>query len=299
MQHLRVPARRREDESMEKGKDLNMPSRSVGSALAFIAVISFSPILRAQTPRLSGAGPAQSQPGSSKAADLSGVWGLDNTRGGIGQSISLSDIGGKKRGKEDDIPYQPWSLEKTMSQRPPTGPDASFEDTTDPWINYCEPPGLARIYMEPARTKFIQTPDAVYVLHEVMQTFRIVRLNSKHPEDPDPTWWGDSIGWYENGDTLVVDTIGVNDKTWLDQLGHPHTGKMHLTERYKRVDPNTLELDMTIDDPGAYTKPFPAHRNFTISQVPFMQNPWVCSVRENQEFHEHLANPAVTPPSSK
>src|SRR5205823_6928363 len=63
----------------------------------------------------------------------------------------------------------------------------------------------------------------IFILHELGPYFRIVWLNSKHPEDPDPQWWGHSIGWYENGDTLVVDTIGFNDKTWLDQMGHPRS----------------------------------------------------------------------------
>ncbi len=239
---------------------------------------------------------SHAQSGSSQPADLSGTWELDGKRGGIGQSVSMADPGGKLRGKEPDIPYQPWSLAKTMSEKPPTGPDNQFDSTTDPWINYCEPPGLIRIYMEPARTKFVQTPEAVYMLHEVMQTFRVVRLNSKHPDDPDPTWWGDSIGWYEDKNTLVIDTIGTNDKTWLDQLGHPHTDKLHLIERYKRVNATTLELDATIDDPGAYTKPFNTHRNFTISSVPFMANPWVCSVRENLSFYNNLYKPAEAAP---
>lgn len=231
----------------------------------------------------------QAQQDSSKIPDLSGSW---LRKMGI-QSISNSDIGGQKRGHEEDIPYQPWALEKTMSEKPPTGPDNQFDQTTDPWILYCEPPGLVRVYMEPGRTKFVQTPDAVYILHEVMQTFRIVRLNSKHPVDPDPTWWGDSIGWYENGDTLVIDTIGANGKTWLDQLGHPTTEKLHVVERYKRVDKNTLDFSATIDDPGAYTKPFESHRIFTQTEVPFMQNSWVCSVRENQGFYNNLYAPAT------
>ena len=264
-----------------------MPRRLIGSAMGLLAVLSFSPMLRAQT----AAGP---KPGaSSKPVDLSGDWMQDEKRGFIGQSVSVADMGGKLRGKEPDIPYQPWALQKMLSEVPPTGPDAKFDQTTDPWILYCEPPGLIRVYMEPARTKFIQTPDTVYILHEVMQTFRVVRLNSKHPEDPDPQWWGDSIGWYENGDTLVVDTIGVNDKTWLDQLGHPHTEKMHLTERYKRVSDKIMELDAIIDDPGAYTKPFAAHRNFSINSVPFMKHPWVCSVRENQNFFNNVGKPAA------
>ena len=234
----------------------------------------------------------QAQTSSGKVPDLSGDWALDTKRGGIGQSISLSDPQGKMRGKETDIPYQPWALQKTLSEWPPTGPDARPDLTTDPYISYCEPLGIFRIYMYPARTRFVQTPDAVYVLHEQGESFRVVRLNSKHPEDPDPQYWGDSIGWYENGDTLVIDTVGFNDRSWLDQLGHPQTDKLHTIERYKLAAKDTLELEGTIDDPGAYTKPFPTHRNFARPKVPFMQNPWVCSTRENEDHAKKLTAPA-------
>jgi hypothetical protein len=261
--------------------------------IAVIVTAALSLPARAQT----GAATPRGGGSAGRIPDLTGTWGHDERQGfleGIAPSISMSDPLGSKRGKEDDIPYQPWALQKTMSEV--SSFDQFGHGGTDPWTNYCEPLGLLRIYIAPARTKFVQTPDAVYILHEAMQMFRIVRLNSKHPEDPDPTWWGDSIGSYENGDTLVVDTIGVNDKTWLDEFGRPHTEKMHLIERYKRVDADTLDLDATIDDPGAYTKPFKAHRTFRISKVPFMQNPWVCSVRENQKFYDISAQPATAPP---
>ena len=213
-----------------------------------LGVLTFTLTLQAQAPPRGATPPAV----SSKPADLSGDWAPDGRRGGIGQSLSLSDIRGTKRGQEEDIPYLPWAREKTMSERPSTGPEPNFGNTTDPQVLYCEPPGVPHIYLWPIKTKFIQTPEAVYILHELGPFYRVVRLNSKHPDDPDPQWWGDSIGWYENGDTLVVDTIGFTDKTWLDQMGHPHTEQLHLTERYKRVDATTLELDMVIDDPGAY-----------------------------------------------
>jgi hypothetical protein len=225
----------------------------------------------------------------SKAPDLSGDWALG--LGGIGQSLSAADPGGRMRGKEPDIPYKPWALAYTMAQVPPTGPDAKYETNTDPAIHYCEPLGLGRIYMYPAKTKFIQTSEAVYILHELGPAFRIVWLNAKHPDDPDPQYWGHSIGWYENGDTLVVDTIGVNDKSWLDQLGHPHTENLHFVERYKRIDDKTLQLDMTVDDPAAYTGPWPGRRNFTKSTTGFMRFMWVCSVRDNNEHYEKVGAP--------
>ncbi len=223
---------------------------------------------------------------TSKVPDLSGDWAIG--LGGIGQSLSAADPGGRMRGKEPDIPYQPWALAYTMKQFPPTGPDAAFERTTDPNIHTCEPLGLGREYMYPAKTKFIQTPEAVYLLHELGPTFRMVWLNAKHPEDPDPQYWGHSIGWYENGDTLVIDTIGVNDRSWLDQLGHPHTERLHYIERYKKNAANTLSLDITVDDPGAYTAPWPGKRNFAKSTTGFMRYMWVCSVRDNYEHYDKV-----------
>jgi len=256
-------------------------------------------MLRARTAAHPRGVTAQSQSGSTKVPDLSGDWSPDNQKGGIGRSVSFSDPGGDLRGKEPDIPYQPWALQKTLSEYPPVGVDARYDVTTDPFIHYCEPLGVGRIYMYPARTKFVQTSDAVYILHEVGEQFRVVRLNSKHPNDPDPQYLGDSIGWYETGDTFVVDSVGFNDRSWLDHVGHPHTDKLHFIERYKVMDKDHLQLDMTIDDPGAYTKPFFSQRNLARPKVPFMQNPWVCSTRENQEHTDNLAKPAMTPPASK
>ena len=274
-----------------------MRNRLMFLATLSLGVVTFSLVVSAQTPARGAAPP--NPPASSKPADLAGDWAPDGRRGGIGQSLSISDIRGQKRGNEDDIPYQPWAREKTMSERTSTGPDPQFGNTTDPQVLYCEPPGVPHIYLWPIKTKFIQTPDAVYILHELGPYYRVVRLNSKHPDDPDPQWWGDSIGWYENGDTLVVDTIGFTDKTWLDQMGHPHTEQLHLIERYKRVNQKQLELDMVIDDPGAYTKPWNSHRNFALSDTGFLRYQQICSIRENQQFFDNTARPAVGAPARK
>ena len=265
-----------------------MRSRLAVSLTAVIAVLTSAHLIHAQTAGR-GAAPAAA---TSKVPDLSGDWAPDGMRGGIGQSLSISDNGGRNRGKEPDIPYQKWALDKTLSEKPSTGGNSQFEETTDPQVIYCEPPGVPHIYLWPIKTKFIQTPEAVYILHELGPFYRVVWLNAKHPEDPDPQWWGHSIGHYENGDTLVVDTVGFNDKTWLDQVGHPHTEQLHLIERYKRVG-NTLELQMVIDDPGAYTKPWNAQRFFIQSTTGFLRYQQICSVRENQQFFNNAAKPAI------
>src|ERR1700694_1339105 len=124
----------------QRGRSFDMRNRLIITS-TLVTIITLGAFLRAQTVAKSAV-PEPSGIQSSKAADLSGDWGLDLKRGGIGQSISLSDPGGKLRGKEPDIPYQPWSLAKTMSEYPPTGPDARYDLTTDPYIQYCEPLGI-------------------------------------------------------------------------------------------------------------------------------------------------------------
>jgi hypothetical protein len=228
--------------------------------------------------------------------DLSGDWGPG--RGGIGQSLSGADPAGRMRGKEPDIPYLPWALERTMSQVPATGPEAKFEATTDPQIHYCEPPGAAHIFMYPAKTKFVQTPEAVYILHEIGPVFRIVWMNAGHPDDPDPQYWGHSIGRYENGNTLVVDTVGFNDRTWLDQVGPPHTEQLHMIERYTRVDASTIDIEFTVDDPGAYSRPWKGQRSLARSATGFLRYQWVCSVRDNYEHFEKVGRPGTSGPTT-
>ena len=268
----------------------------VAPVIPLVALLAFSVVVHGQAP--SGTGVAQRSfvpigpPAgvkSSQPADLAGDWAHP-----VAQSLSLADPGGRMRGKEADVPYQPWALKKLMEERPAGGPSSQYESHTDSHLHYCEPLGLTRTYSYPSKVKFVQTPEAVFILHEIGPSFRVVWLNAAHPEDPDPQFWGHSIGWYENGDTLVVDTIGVTDRTWLDSPAHPHTEQLHLIERYRRVDKDTIQLDLTIDDPGAYTRAWSGRRVFTRSETGFLRYQWVCSVRDQQQHHDLLAKPAVS-----
>ncbi len=273
-----------------------MRTRFMFSAIALIAMAPFSANMFAQAPAPAKADTAQAQTNSSKIPDLSGDWVADGAKGGIGQSLSAADPGGKLKGKEPDIPYQPWALAKTMSEISSTAPGGDYGKTTDPQVKYCDPAGVGKILMWPAKSYLIQTPNIVYILYEYGPNWRPVFLNRKHPEDMDSTWWGDSIGWYENGDTLVVDTNGFNGKTWLDQLGHPTTEKLHTIERYKRLDADSMVLEITIDDPGAYTKPFTTHKYFKISKTGSYYA-WVCTLRDEQHFFDNLGTPAFSDPT--
>jgi len=122
----------------------------------------------------------------------------------------------------------------------------------------CLPIGQPLNYTIPAPTKIIQTPDLIVMLHEEVNSFRQIFVDGrKLPKDPVLTWVGYSVGHWE-GDTLVVESSGYNDKTWLDAFGHPHTEALRLTERIRRTNAGHLDIKITINDPGAYEKPWTA-----------------------------------------
>ncbi len=166
-------------------------------------------------------------------------------------------------------PMTPWGKQRYLAAKPSYGP-RSVGDSTD-YVNPttgkdqgCLPPGVPRIYIQPFALEFIHTPGRVLEYfefdHHVRQIFTDGR---KHPKDPDLTWMGDSIGWYE-GDTLVIDTVGLNDKTWVDRSGLPHSDQLHVTERIRRPSHDALELKITIDDPKAYTETWTGYRNYKL-----------------------------------
>jgi hypothetical protein len=162
----------------------------------------------------------------------------------------------------------------------------------DPEAN-CLPTGVPR--MNPYPWRMVQTPThkpethILIVFEGNIHSYRQIFMDGRpHPKDPDPTWYGHSIGRWE-GDTLVVDTIGYNDKFWFDFDGHPHTTQLHTIERFTRTDLNTLSWDITIIDPGSYEKPF------TVQTKARFEPSWelmeyIC--QENNTNVPHIQGPA-------
>jgi hypothetical protein len=168
--------------------------------------------------------------------DLSGVW-----LGGGGSDTDISNPKNLKPG--DEVSMLPWAAEVLKNRLSKEDPEAN-----------CLPTGIPR--GSPYPWRIVQTPTHYFILFEGnIHSFRQIFMNAKHPDDPDPTWYGHSVGHWE-GNTLVVDTVGFNDKFWFDYKGHPHTEKLHTIERYTRTDLGHMSIEVTINDPGAYTKPF-------------------------------------------
>ena len=156
--------------------------------------------------------------------------------------------------------------------------------TEDPSA-WCLPSGVLRYGPYPFR--FIQNythrrPTHLYVLFELKNTFRQVFLDGRtHTADLDPTWLGHSIGRYET-DALVIDTVGFNDKSWLDNRGMPNTDQLHTIERWMRIDAGHLTSEVTVDDPGAYSRPFTVTTQMTLAPAGDELMEYVC--QENNQF---------------
>jgi hypothetical protein len=233
-------------------------------AFAILAALSFACLLRAQD---GGPGAAKTSAAPKAAAgtmpDFSGVWRRsrrppDNKRKYTLYEIALSLT-------NDEPPMTPWALEKFKAAKPNVGLHPfTLAQTNDPTAN-CFPPGVPKIYlMRGAPLEIVQAPGRVMMYFEYDHFVREIFADGrKHTEDPNPTYMGESIGKWE-GNTLVVDTIGFNDKTWLDYAGHPHSDQLHLVERIQRPSHETLVNDISIEDPKAYTKPWTAHMVFDL-----------------------------------
>jgi hypothetical protein len=218
--------------------------RCIQAILALMAVSVFAAPFFSQTSPTGGI--PKTKAGFSPR-DLSGVWmERQNT-------ITFSS---------QEPPLMPWADEKYKSVKPGYGPRATA-DSEDPILN-CLPPGVPRIMLIPFPVQVIQIPGEMIMLFEYDHYIRHIYLNRpEHPKELDLTWMGDSIGWWD-GNTLVVDTTSLNDKTWLDQVGHPHSDALHVVERIRRVDHDTLQDDLTIDDPKAYKKPWTGQQIFKL-----------------------------------
>lgn len=171
--------------------------------------------------------------------DLSGVWN-PNPR-------FLRDIAADL--KAENVPLQPWA--KAVFEQRVDGSQAGAEPDAN-----CLPQGVPKIDTAPAPWKVVQTPNLIVVVYEAFNLWRQVFLDGRDfAPDLNPTWMGYSIGKWD-GDTLVVESRGFNGKAWLDQLGRPSTDALHVTERFRRKDFGHLDIQVTIDDAKAYTKPW-------------------------------------------
>ncbi len=198
--------------------------------------------------------------------DIAGLWQI----AGLYVANIAKDVPG-------DVPFQPWA-EALYKQRRAT---LSKDDPT----GHCIPGGVPRSDAVPYPFKIYNIPGVMLILYEAVHSYRQIFTDGRElPKDPNPTWMGYSIGHWD-GDAMVVETSGFNDHGWLDNDGRPATDALHVTERFRRKDFGHMEIQITIDDAKAYTKPW------TVT-LPYVLQPdtdlleYVCN--ENNKDIQHL-----------
>jgi hypothetical protein len=197
--------------------------------------------------------------------DLSGIWETADMR-------HLPDLA--VDGVE--VPLQPWAAALYKERRENQGKGRPSER--------CLTHGVTDFDALAAPRKIMQTPGVIVVLFEAYNHYRQILMDGRPlPKPTQPAYMGYSVGKWE-GDTLVVDTTGFNDKGWLDDLGHPQTEALHVTERYRRRDFGHMDLQLTIDDPKAYTKPWTV--NLGLNYLP--DEELIESICDNEKDAQHM-----------
>ncbi|HLG55330.1 MAG TPA: hypothetical protein VI485_08355 [Vicinamibacterales bacterium] len=199
--------------------------------------------------------------------DLSGIWNAADGR-------FLTNIA---RRAGFDAPFQPWAAALFKERQDNEGRDRP--------AGRCLPHTIPTAMMVPNYPwKVVQTPALTVILFENFTQWRQIFTDGRdYPTERAPTWFGYSLGKWD-GDTFVVDTVGFNDKAWLDDGGHPRSEAMHVTERFRRRDFGHLDVEFTFDDPKAYTKPWTVTVPFNLlPDTDIIEN--VC---ENEKDVEHI-----------
>lgn len=224
--------------------------------------------------------------------DLSGVW-MQYPDGDVPGVPGMNAVSNRTR-----PPLTPWGQARFDAAKPLVGPRAVPGVENNPELR-CYPDGPPKLLNLPNPFEIVQIPGRVLMFFELGHVWREIWTDGRPlPKNPDPTYLGYSVGHWE-GDTFVVDTVGLNDKLWDDSYGNPRSDETHLVERYRRLNHDTLELQITIDDPKAYTKPWISPPKLHKLEPGWEIAEWFCVVDEDNAYDESVRKPAGVAPVRK
>jgi len=212
--------------------------------------------------------PAKGQvPGPAPKHDMSGVWALPGIRGGPNPpSARVYPANGQPA-----LPLTPEG-EKALKANRPEGSNTQTEGGThDDPVNMCDPPGFPRVELyDLIAMQMYQTPKEIVAIYETNQAWRNIWTDGRElpKEFAEPRWYGYSVGKWTDDNTLLVDTVGLNPKSWIDDLGRPHSDELKVEETFHRANHDNMELTVTITDPKMYTKPWVALNKSTFVLQP-------------------------------
>jgi hypothetical protein len=198
------------------------------------------------------------------------------------------------------LPYTPLGLAALKAHKP-TGMGVRSVPAVlgnDP-LDICDPPGFPRLELYEFRAlEIAQMPDHIIVLSQLTRTWRTIWTDGRDlPKNPEPRWTGYSVGKWIDDYTFVVDTTGIDERTWLDNAGRPHSREMTVEERFHRIDNDNMELTLTIDDPKMYTQPWQALNKFPLRRLPrgFDIREMYCVPSETAQYNKDVGDPSVAP----
>ena len=263
-----------------------LPVSIAALAMAFFLSLFNLPEAHAQTGQKSTAAPQDSARASARAFDLhdlSGVWEHE----GIGGTIASGPV----------PPMTPWGQAKFDAAKPGFGPRRVPPTEDNDPVLICDPQGFPRAMSleNPEPMEFIQIRGRILQFMEWNHNWRTIWIDGRDlPKDLEPTWYGYSVGKWE-GETLVVKTAGLDERTWLDPLGHPHSDGLRVEEHYRRVNRDTMEFTMKVDDPKAYTSPWMLVKMKVLKLNPKYEiQEAICAPSDEKNFNKDITIPADT-----
>jgi len=315
-----------------------MPKQFIVPAIALLAVLILLPTLSAQREadqqgqapgvaeqlkqrKWNNSPPVKAEYAKKKKAapaprrDLSGLW--DGTaEGGIEAKGAYEhaamrpndpqDTGGQTDEKNifHPLSYTPIGEAALMANKPGVGVRAAPPGEVNDPVDFCDPQGFPRMELYEFRViELAQTKNQMLFLNQFYDNWRVIWTDGRElPKDPEPRWNGYSVGKWVDDYTFVVDTVGMDERTWLDNAGRPHSSDLRVEERFHRVDYDTLELTVTINDPKMYTEPWMGLNKFVLHRLPdnFDMEEFFCSPSETAAYNKLIGNPVtVVAPSPK
>jgi hypothetical protein len=229
--------------------------------------------------------------------NLSGIWDA----GGVPQGVQPNGAYEYPDDPEHlghDVPYTALGKEARMKNKPGTGVSGQFPvaEVNDP-VDYCDPAGMPRSDLFELRViEILQSANQVAILNQHNDTWRLIWTDGRDlPKDPAPRWNGYAVGKWVDDYTFVANYIGMDPRTWLDNVGRPHSEALRMEERWHRANSDTLELTVTIDDPKFYTQPWKALDRFVLHRLPdgYDISEFICSATETAEYNRLVGKPAA------
>jgi hypothetical protein len=224
--------------------------------------------------------------------DLTGMWD-------VGGGAGIQQYGAKNMpsdGKpEHQLQYTPAGREKFLANKPGWGETEVYASQVNDPVDRCDPAGFPRADLFELRaTQIVQLPKKVLMLYQFQEVWRTIWTDGRElPKEPEPRWYGYSVGKWEDDYTFVVQTNGLDERTWLDNAGRPHSSDLRVEERFHRIDRDTMELTVIIDDPQIYAKPWVAADKFPLHLRPddFDVREMICSPTETEEYNKTVTAP--------